>query len=92
MRTIKHTIVRLGGAGLLATALTFSLAGCMSPSSTSDAGQESEQAIVSDTKANDTDSDTEETAALAANAEAIVTTANVTTTGVIDTADRKSVV
>ena len=83
MYNIKHTVVRLGGAGLLATALTFSLAGCTSSSSTSTTAQESEQAVVSDTKANDA----EESASLASNTEAVVTTANVTTTGVIDTTD-----
>ena len=78
MRNIKHTIVRMGSAGLLASALTFSLAACgaKSASITSDSqAQEAAQVVEA------------EDIVQSSTANAVITTANYGEPGAIDTTD-----
>lgn len=90
MRNYRHTLARMGGAGLLATALTFSLAGCSQASSKAAASQGGTTAIVEDAAADD-DASTENASTNVqtetTSTDAVVTTANVSSSGVIDTTD-----
>lgn len=76
MSALDHTIVRLGGAGLLAAALTIALTACGTSPATSDAAQETTEAAAAEPSGSGGEADA-----------ASVTTANVTSGGAIDATD-----
>lgn len=82
MRNTKYTVARMGGAGLLATALIFSLAGCSQAASESKTSQNSKQVVVSDTTIEEAAADLS-----SISGDTVIATANVSSTGVIDTTD-----
>ena len=78
MRNIKHTILRMSGAGLLAGTLTISLAACSGKTAAATSNlQAQEAAQVVETEA----------IAQSSTASAVVTTANYGEAGAIDTTD-----
>ena len=78
MRNYRHTLLRMGGAGLLATTLTISLAACGT-----NAASAATQAVTAQETTQQTQTVTEEIAQ-SSTANAIITTANYGEEGVIE--------
>lgn len=81
MRNYRHTLLRMGGAGLLATTLTISLAACGT-----NAASAATQAVTAQETTQQTQTVTEEIAQ-SSTANAVITTANYGAEGVINTTD-----